>query len=111
MARNDSLKMGELTDTAYYIVLSLLEAKHGYLIMQSIEEMTNKRITIGPASLYTTIKKLLDAGLIEAVESDDDKRKTYITTEHGIELLKKEVERRREMVSHAEEIFKNQGGI
>lgn len=64
MARVDSIEMGELTDTAYYILLSLVEAKHGYLVMKSIETITNHRFSVGPASLYTTIKKLLIAKLI-----------------------------------------------
>lgn len=110
MARNDSLETGELTDTSYYILLSLVDAKHGYLIMKTIETMTNNRISIGPASMYTTIKKLLSARLIKLLD-DEDKKKTYIATEEGIELLKKEVQRRREMVKHAEEILKQKGGI
>lgn len=111
MGRNDSLEMGELTDTAYYILLSLVDAKHGYLIMQTIEEMTDQRFQIGPASLYTTIKKLLAAGLIQLFDDDEPKRKTYIATEKGIELLKKEVKRRQEMVLHAEEVFKKRGEL
>ncbi|MEK4144830.1 PadR family transcriptional regulator [Paenibacillus sp. FSL L8-0333] len=107
MSRTDSLEMGELTDTAFYILLSLVEAKHGYLIMKSIETMTNNQFSIGPASLYTTIKKLLAAEFIELYkEEEDDKRKTYIATEKGIGLLRKEVERRKEMIRHAEQILK-----
>lgn len=108
MSRMDSLEMGELTDTAFYILLSLVEAKHGYLIMKSIETMTNNQFSIGPASMYTTIKKLLSAECIElfAEEVNDDKRKTYIATDKGIQLLKKEVERRKEMIRHAEQILK-----
>lgn len=107
MSRTDSLEMGELTDTAFYILLSLVEAKHGYLIMKSIETLTNNQFSIGPASMYTTIKKLLSAEFIELFkEEDDDKRKTYIATEKGIELLRKEVERRKEMIRHAEQILK-----
>ncbi|AIQ76606.1 MULTISPECIES: PadR family transcriptional regulator [Paenibacillus] len=107
MSRTDSLEMGELTDTAFYILLSLVEAKHGYLIMKSIETMTNNQFSIGPASMYTTIKKLLAAEFIELYkEEEDDKRKTYIATEKGIGLLRKEVERRKEMIRHAEQILK-----
>lgn len=109
MGRSVSLEMGELTDTAYYILLSLVDAKHGYLIMQTIEEMTNHQFVIGPASMYTTIKKLLASELIQLFDDPDPKRKTYIATEKGIELLKKEVKRRREMVLHAEEVFKRRG--
>lgn len=108
MSRTDSLEMGELTDTAFYILLSLVEAKHGYLIMKSIETLTNNQFSIGPASMYTTIKKLLSADFITLAkeEEHDDKRKTYIATEKGIELLRKEVERRKEMIRHAEQILK-----
>ncbi|WP_339281441.1 PadR family transcriptional regulator [Paenibacillus sp. FSL H8-0282] len=107
MSRTDSLEMGELTDTAFYILLSLVEAKHGYLIMKSIETMTNNQFSIGPASMYTTIKKLLAAEFIELYkEEEDEKRKTYIATEKGIGLLRKEVERRKEMIRHAEQILK-----
>lgn len=109
MGRNVSLEMGELTDTAYYILLSLIDAKHGYLIMQNIEELTQQRFTIGPASMYTTIKKLLASELIKLFDDSDPKRKTYIATEKGMDLLKKEVERRREMVLHAEEAFRRKG--
>lgn len=103
MARSDALKSGELTDSAYYILLALLEARHGYLIMKWIEETTDGQLSVGPASLYTTLRKLLDGGFIEELDDGDDgKRKTYVTTAKGLALLKKEVERRRDMVRHAE---------
>ncbi|MFT8315732.1 MAG: helix-turn-helix transcriptional regulator [Clostridium sp.] len=111
MARNDSLEMGELTDTSYYILLSLIDAKHGYLIMKTIETITKGNFSIGPASLYTSIQKLLSAGLIELVDTENKKRKTYVATKNGIGLLKKEVQRRREMVMIAEEIFKEKGDL
>ena len=109
MARTDTLDMGELTDTAYYILLSLVDAKHGYLIMKTIDEMTDHRFSIGPASMYTTIKKLLSADCIRLIDDSDAKKKTYIATEKGIQLLKTEVKRRKEMVLHAEEVFKQRG--
>ncbi|MTI81451.1 MAG: PadR family transcriptional regulator [Firmicutes bacterium] len=107
MPRNDSLELGELTDTAYYTLLSLIEARHGYLIMKTIEEMTDNNFSVGPASMYTTIKRLLAAGLIKLLDDGEEKRKTYIATEKGIELLKKEVQRKREMVTLAEKILKH----
>ncbi|WNF23429.1 PadR family transcriptional regulator [Mesobacillus jeotgali] len=109
MARNDVLETGELTDTYYYILLSLVEARHGYLIMKNIEEMTEKKFMIGPASMYTTIKKLLTAGMIEQIGDDTDTRKTYIATRQGIDLLKKDVKRREEMIRHAKAILDQKG--
>ncbi|GAB1770116.1 PadR family transcriptional regulator [Priestia aryabhattai] len=108
MPRNDSLETGELTDTSYYILVSLIEAKHGYLIMKTIEDMTNQQFSIGPASMYTTIKKLLAAELIMLCGESKDKKKTYVATEKGIQFLKKEIQRRKEMIKHAEDIL---GGL
>lgn len=106
MVRSNSLKMGELTDAYYYILLSLIEPMHGYLIMKSIEKMSKGNFSIGPASLYTSIKKLLDEGLIKLTEESEQK-KVYITTDKGIEFLKNEIEKKREMVQIAEEMFNN----
>ena len=105
MARNDVLETGELTDTSFYILLSLVEARHGYLIMKNIEELTNNEFTIGPASMYTTIKKLLAAGMIEQLDEEVDKRKTYIATKEGLDLLKKDIARREKMIQHAKAIL------
>lgn len=106
MPRFNSLEKGQLTDTFYYILLSLVEAKHGYLIMKTIETMTNNRLSIGPASMYTTLKKLLGSNLIKELDhSNDRNKKTYVTTEQGLKLLKNEVQRRREMIEHAEAVF------
>lgn len=104
MARNDSLKMGELTDAYYYILLSLINPKHGYLIMKSIEEISEGKFSIGPASLYTSIKKLLDAELIKLTEESEQK-KIYITTDKGLRFLKNEIERKRKMIEIAEKVF------
>ena len=103
------LEAGELTDTSYYILLSLVEAKHGYLVMKTIDQMTNNRVSIGPASMYTTIKKLLSAGLIGLHSKETSKKKTYLTTEKGLQILKSEVQRRQEMVECAKKILKQKG--
>lgn len=80
MARNKSLKMGELTDTYYYILLSLISPKHGYLIMKSVEIMSKGSFAIGPASLYTSIKKLLDGGLIKLTGESHQKKFILLQT-------------------------------
>lgn len=109
MARKDSIDMGELTDTIYYILLNLLEESHGYSIMQNVEKMTGGKYTIGPGSLYTTIKKLLKAELIELVTGNEDNKKIYKITEKGLKMLKDEVKRKKEMVYHAECKLKERG--
>lgn len=102
MPRKDSIDIGELTDTAFYILASLVKEKHGYLIMKNVEELTNNKVIIGPASLYTTLKKLLKAGLIELNPITDEQKKVYKITNAGKDMLVKEIERKKEMVKFAE---------
>ena len=112
MPRKDSIEIGELTDAAFYILSSLIEEKHGYLIMKTIEELTNNEVTVGPASLYTTLKKLLKADLIKLNMTIDEHKKVYKITELGMDMLIKEIERKKQMVKFAEHFLdKIEGGI
>lgn len=111
MPRKDSIAMGELTDTIYYILISLLEEKHGYLIMQTVEEITNGDFAIGPGSLYTTLKKLHKAELIEISKSSTDNKKVYKITSKGLEMLKNEIRRKKEMVLQAENLLFQKGEL
>lgn len=72
--------------------------------MKSVEEMSEGKFSIGPASLYTSIKKLLDAELIKLTEESEQK-KIYIATDKGIGFLKNEIERKRKMIEVAEKVF------
>ncbi|WNS44557.1 PadR family transcriptional regulator [Paenibacillus sp. MMS20-IR301] len=100
MAFNQSLQMEQLSDSAYYILLALLTPKHGYAIMKYIEELTEGEVKMGPATLYTLIKKLQKAGSILLNEDEDDRRKTYQITASGTALVEAEIERRLRMSKH-----------
>lgn len=100
LAKNKRIDMDQLTDPAYYIMLSVIEARHGYAIMKYIEELTNGEFPMGPATLYTLTKKLQQAEMIELLEDKNDRRKTYKATELGSKLLENEIERRSKMVAH-----------
>lgn len=76
-----------LTETTYYILLSLLEPAHGYLIMQKVEELSNQQVKIAAGTLYGAIENLLKQELIESVKSEDKRRKIYVITERGKEVL------------------------
>jgi len=106
MPRKDFIDIGELTDSAFYILSSVIEEKHGYLIMKTIEKLTNNKVTIGPASLYTTLKKLLAANLVELIPVIDENKKVYKITNLGRKMLVKEIERKKQMVKFAEEFLK-----
>ncbi len=102
MARKSSLDSGILNDSAFYILSSLINANHGYMIMKLIDEKTLGTVSIGPASLYTTIKKLLLSNLIELIRTDIDGTKVYQITEKGLIVLKNDINRKRQMINFAE---------
>jgi DNA-binding PadR family transcriptional regulator len=106
MARGKALDEDILTDSTYCILLTLVKPMHGYGIMQEIEKFSKGEMIIGPASLYTIIKKLQNADLILLLEDDEERRKTYTLTLKGKEILKKDIKRRITMVRHGEEALK-----
>ena len=48
----DNAKGGALTEVTFYILLSLYTPKHGYAVMQFIEEKTDGRLSLGAGTLY-----------------------------------------------------------
>lgn len=105
MARKDSIDIGELTDSAFYILSSVIEEKHGYLIMKTIEKYTDNEVVIGPASLYTTLKKLLAAELVELFADTDESKKVYKITSKGAQMLLNEINRKKKMIAFAEDFL------
>ena len=71
--------------------------KHGYAIMRQVEELTGGTVVMGPGTLYGTIKRLLEEGLIEEVEGDPEHdgiaRRFYRLTGLGERVLAAETER------------------
>jgi DNA-binding PadR family transcriptional regulator len=111
MARKSALDEGILTDVAFYILASVIDENHGYMIMKDIHEFTNQQLVIGPASLYTTLKKLLDASYIERIKTDDENAKMYKITPEGLSILQKDILRKEQMITYARHfIDEKQGG-
>ncbi|MCX7920524.1 MAG: PadR family transcriptional regulator [Clostridia bacterium] len=110
MSRNNSFTAQQLTDSAYYILLSMLAPRHGYAIMKYIEELTDGEITIGPATLYTLIRKMQEADYIVLGEGEgeDERRKTYRVTEKGRTAILNEIERRSRMAEHGKKAINMQ---
>ena len=85
-----------------YIMAALTKPRHGYAIMNLIEETTKGVITIGPASMYTIIKKLLKQEWIYLHDQSDSRRKTYQLTEKGRKVLEEDLKVRKLMIELAE---------
>jgi len=100
---DDLLENLPLPIASFFVLFALAEEeKHGYRIMQDIRELSGGTFSVGPATLYTTIKKLFDQGLIsETSDSTEDRRRTYALTPAGKRLLGAEFHRQQELLDLA----------
>jgi DNA-binding PadR family transcriptional regulator len=88
-----------MTETGFYILLCLREENHGYGIVQMVREMTNEEIILAPGTMYGSLSKMEKDGLIRFVR-EEEKRKIYVITDLGTEVLGIEMKR-------IERLFKN----
>ncbi len=95
-----------LTEAAYYILLSLTRALHGYGIMQNVEQLSKGRVRLAAGTLYGALNTLLAKGWIAALPEDTDSRKKqYIITQTGLTVLERELARLHELVDNGEKIL------
>ena len=99
-----------LTPAVFHILLALSSGeRHGYGIMKQVEADSQGKVTMGPGTLYGSLKRMLDAGLVR--ESDkrvdpemDDKRRIYYQiTGAGAEALAAELKRYQRIVTIAQQ--------
>jgi len=97
-----------LPNATLHVLLALADGpRHGYGIAQAVDALSDGRVTMGPGTLYGTIKKLLGSGLIEEAdwrpdpELDDERRRYYKLTGHGGAVLKAELDRLNDLVRAA----------
>ncbi|MDY0298090.1 MAG: helix-turn-helix transcriptional regulator [Acidobacteriota bacterium] len=93
-------KLLPLSETAFYILLCLQEDAHGYAIMQQVSDMTRGRIHLGPGTVYGTLAKMEKEELIR-VTAEEKRRKVYVLTAKGRDLLRLEALRLKELVENA----------
>jgi DNA-binding PadR family transcriptional regulator len=99
-----------LTPAVLHILLALsTEERHGYGIMKQVERESGGKVKMGPGTLYGSIGRMMDAGLIR--ESDkrpdpdmvDERRIYYAITGAGRKALQAELDRYRNVVAVATE--------
>jgi DNA-binding PadR family transcriptional regulator len=99
-----------LTHTTYYILISLNSPLHGYGIMQNVEELSEGEVNLGPGTLYGALSKLEKDGLITKISGkENERRKSYILTDLGTEVIKQEFERLKALVKRTQHIFLSEG--
>ena len=92
---------GALTEAVYYILLSLMQPLHGYGIMQNVEQRSGGRLRLAAGTLYGAISSMLDKGWITALDgAADSRKKEYVITEAGRDILRAEYTRLKELVSN-----------
>ena len=79
--------------------------KHGYAVMQFIEEKTGGRLSLGAGTLYGALNSLQEKKWIEPCGDYDGRKKEYHITMQGKEIAEKELARLNELVSVASEII------
>lgn len=103
-------QLQNLTEPMYYILLALVEERHGYEIMQTIEEFTDSRVVVGPGTLYALLGRFQKEGFIKLV-SEEDRKKTYILTTEGKDVLEEEISRLKQLIKDGERIFKDEDKV
>ncbi|QSX05529.1 helix-turn-helix transcriptional regulator [Sedimentibacter sp. zth1] len=104
----DNAKSGALTEVTFFILLSLHTPKHGYAIMQFVEEKTKGRLNLGAGSLYGALNTLYKKKWIALCSSEENRKKEYLITSLGREIVEKEIERLNEILIIANEITKGE---
>lgn len=95
-----------LTEAVYYILLSLIKPMHGYGIMQNVEQLSKGRVKLAAGTLYGAINSLLEKEWIAALNEDNNSRKKeYLITDKGKEMLYSEIARLKELVENGNNIL------
>jgi DNA-binding PadR family transcriptional regulator len=89
-----------LPQAAFHILVALAQGdRHGYAIMQDVAAGTGGNLKLNPGTLYTTIRRLLEQGLVIELderpdpEEDDERRRYYRLSDLGRQVAKAEAAR------------------
>ena len=96
-----------LTETTYYILLSLYKPLHGYGIMQRTAELSGGRVRLAAGTLYGALNALVEKGWIMLLPVEG-RKKEYCLTPVGLQVLQKEVARLRELVAIGDMVLKEE---
>ena len=91
-----------MTETGFYILLCLQSPNHGYGVVQMGEKMTDGEIRLSPGTMYGSLSKMEKDKLIQFVR-EEEKRKLYVITELGNEVLQLEKARIKRLYKNSTE--------
>ena len=85
-------KFGTLTEQMFYVLLCLTEECYGLDILDRVPAMTGNRVSVGSGTLYNLLEQFLEEGMIVETKVEG-RRRSYILTQRGREMLDKEYKR------------------
>lgn len=98
-----------LTESTYYILLSLVTPQHGYGIMQQTETLSGGRVRLAAGTLYGALNALCEKGWIKPLPvAQESRKKEYKLTEKGMDVLRTELARLRQLVANGEQILREE---
>lgn len=98
-----------LTESTYYILLSLYHPQHGYGIMQETERLSAGRVKLAAGTLYGALNSLCEKGWIQLLPVESGSRKKeYQLTEAGLAVLKRELTRLEELAANGRTILQEE---
>lgn len=100
-------KFQTLTEQMFYILLCLKEECCGMDILDKVPIMTKKRVNVGSGTLYNLLEQFTDAEIIRETKVEG-RRRSYILTEKGREMLEREYARLNAQAQDYRRIFKEE---
>ena len=98
-----------LTESTYYILLSLYHPQHGYGIMQETEQLSGGRVKLAAGTLYGALNSLCEKGWIKLLPVESGSRKKeYQLTDTGLAVLKRELARLEELAANGRTILQEE---
>ena len=94
-----------LTEPMFYILLCLQNEVCGIDIMAMVSVISNGRVSIGPGTLYAILQKFEDNEIIEKTR-EENRKKWYLITDAGKQMLEDELKRLESMLSDAKSTMK-----
>ncbi|WP_035957774.1 PadR family transcriptional regulator [Bryobacter aggregatus] len=108
MSQFDPESLLPLPTAVFHILVALADRdRHGYTIMQDVSVRTGGRVRLSAGTLYSSIRRMLEQGLVEELrespdaDSQDERRRYYRLTQFGREVALAEARRLNEMLSSA----------
>ena len=98
-------KFQTLTEQMFYILICLQTECCGIDIMEMVKKMTDGRVNVGPGTLYNLLEQFMDERIIAFTKSVGKKR-SYIITDKGRQLLEKEYVRLKQLTNDYESFIK-----